>query len=285
LGTCQKILDLTNVEVIIEIRYAPATILILGADIGATGKASSTPTYNINNYYMTVQKINFDDDYYQLALNALKTSNNYSIVFKTYSSARGASSTKVSNPNIQFSTTARYLSRLFFTMLDGTYDTQTTIQNTASTSSFSQNMADLKTNVSAFNQSVFFKKNAVSLTEAQIEINGIPCYPFPQPPHLIKNNNFESFGLEGDNSVGDFPGLQSLESWTKFSFLMGTSFEFPNAWKNGIISGYPNPTANLLNIKYSTTFNSSAADSVYLLAYAEKIVRANFNGSAITIEY
>jgi len=56
LGTCQKILDLTNVEVIIEIRYAPATILILGADIGATGKTSSTPTYNINNYYMTNQK-------------------------------------------------------------------------------------------------------------------------------------------------------------------------------------------------------------------------------------
>jgi hypothetical protein len=248
-------------------------------------KTASTPTYKIDNCYMTVQNTNFEDDYYQLELNALQNSNNYSVVFKTYSSARGASSTKVSNPNIQFSTTARYLSRLFFTMLDGTYDTQTTIQNTASTSSFSQNMADLKTNVSAFNQSVFFKKNAVSLTEAQVEINGIPCYPFPQPPHLIKNNNFESFGLEGDNSVGDFPGLQSLESWTKFSFLMATSFEFPNAWKNGIISGYPNPTANLLNIKYSATFNSSAADNVYLLAYAEKIVRANFNGSAITIEY
>jgi hypothetical protein len=285
LGTCQKILDLTNVEVIVEIRYAPATILILGADIGATGKTSSTPTYNINNYYMTVQKITFDDDYYQLALNSLKNSNNYSIVFKTYSSARGASSTKVSNPNIQFSTTAKYLSRLFFTMLDGSYDTQTTIQNTASTSSFSQNMADLKTNIHAYNQSIFFKKNAVSLTEAQVEINGIPCYPFPQPLHLIKNNNFEAFNLEGDNAVGDFPGLQSLESWSKFGFLMATSFEFPNGWKNGIISGYPNPTANLLNIKYSTTFNSSAADSVYLLAYAEKIVRANFNGSSISIEY
>ena len=101
-------------------------------------------------------------------------------------------------------------------------------KKTVSTSSFSQNMADLKTNVSAFNQSVFFKKNVVSLTEAQVEINGIPCYPFSQPLHLIKNNIFEAFSLEGDNSIGEFPGLQSLESWTKFSFLMATSFEFPN---------------------------------------------------------
>ena len=77
-------------------------------------------------------------------------------------------------------------------MLDGTYDTPNIIQNTASTSSFSQNMADLKTNVNAFNQSIYFKKTAVSLTEAQVEINGLPCYPFPQPLHLIKNNNFSS---------------------------------------------------------------------------------------------
>ena len=269
---------------LIEIRYAPATILILGVDV-ATSTNTYTPTYTINNYYMTAHKIVFDDDYYSMALNSLKSTGNYSVVFKTYSSARSASTTKSSNPALQFSTTARYLSKLYFTMLDGTYDTQTTIQNTNTSNSFSQHLADLKTNVEAFNQSKYFKKTAVSLTEAQLEINGIPAYPFPQPLHLIKNNNFEAFGLEGDNAVGDFPGLQSLESWSKYGFLMATSFEFPNAWKNGIISGYPNPTANLLNIKYSTTFNSSATDSVYLLAYAEKVVRANFNGSSVSIEY
>ena len=284
LGTCQKVLDLTNVEVIIEIRYAPSTILVLGVDV-ATSTATYAPTYTIDKYYMTAHKIAFDDDYYSLALNSLKSTGNYSIVFKTYSSARSGSVAKTSNPVLQFSTTAKYLSKLYFTMIDGTYDTQTTIQNTTNTASFSQHLADLKTNVDAFNQSKYFKKTAVSLTEAQVEINGIPLYPFPQPLHLIKNNNFEAFGLEGDNTVGDFPGLQSLESWSKYGFLMATSFEFPNAWKNGIISGYPNPTANLLNIKYSTTYSSSASDNVYLLAYAEKVIRANFNGSSVSIEY
>ena len=50
LKSCNKVLDLTNVEVIIEIRYAPATILFIGVDVGTTGRASATPTYTINNY-------------------------------------------------------------------------------------------------------------------------------------------------------------------------------------------------------------------------------------------
>jgi alpha-D-ribose 1-methylphosphonate 5-phosphate C-P lyase len=169
-------------------------------------------------------------------------------------------------------------------MLDGTYDTLDIIQNTGSTISFSENMANFKTNVNAFNQSKFFKKSAVSLTECQLEINGIPQYPFPQPLHLIKNNNFEALEMEGDKTVGDFVGFQSLESWSKFGFLMATSYEFPNAWKNGIVSGYPNPTGNLLTIKYSTTF-SATAEKVYLLAFAERVVRANFNGGAVSIDY
>ena len=284
LGTCNKVLDLTNVEVVIEIRYAPSTILFLGTDVGATGRTSITPTYTINNYYMTIQKIVFDDDYYGLALKSLKDSGNYSITFKTYSSARGASVAKTTNPNLQFSTTSKYLSKLYFTMLDGTYDTLSLIQNTTNTNSFSQHMADFKTNVDAFNQSRFFKKSAVSLTEIQVEVNGIPVYPFPQPLHLIKNNNLEALGFEGNNLVGDFVGLQSLESWTKYDFLMATSFEYPKAWESGIISGYPNPNGNLLNIKYSCTFSSSATDNVYLLAFAERVVKANFNGSTVTID-
>jgi len=287
LGTAQRILDLTNVEVIVEIRYAPATILFLGQDVGATGRTTATPTYTLDKYYMTIYKYSFDDDYYGMALKSLKDTGNYSIVFKTFSSARGAQVDKTSNPTLQFSTTAKYLSKLYFTMLDGTYDTQQTILNTTITNSFSQHMADFKTNVDAFNQSRYFKKTAVSLDNIVLEINGLPAYPFGQSLALIKNNNFDGLDIEGAVGFynGDFVGLQSLESWSKYSFLMATSFEFANAWKNGIISGFPNPTANLLNIKYTVNFTSTATDKVYLLAFAEKIVRANFSGSNVSIEY
>jgi hypothetical protein len=284
LGSCNKVLDLTNVEVVIEIRYAPATILFLGVDVGATGKTSATPTYKIDKYYFTAQKISFDDDYYNIALNSLKSSGNYVITFKTYSFARGPQVDKTNNPNIQFSSTSKYLTKLYFTMLDGTFDTQTTIQNTDTTKSYSQHLADLKTNVDVFNQSKFFKKTAVSLTEAQVEINGLPIYPFPQQLHLIKNNNIEALDMENNNLAADYVGLQSLESWSKYAFLMATSFEMKDAYKNGIISGFPNPNANLLNIKYQTTFASTATDKVYLCAWAEKVVKCIFVGSSVQID-
>ncbi len=61
LGTCNRVLDLTNVEVVIEIRYAPATIMFKGLDATGTVTAA-TPSYQIDNYYMTIQKFTFDDD-------------------------------------------------------------------------------------------------------------------------------------------------------------------------------------------------------------------------------
>jgi len=288
LATCNRVLDLTNVEVVIEIRYAPATIMFQGIDATGTVTAA-TPNYSIDNYYMTVQKITFDDDYYQLAINSLKASGNYSITFKTYSMARSALTARNTNPVLQFSTTAKWLSKLYFTFIDKDFDTITYLQNqgtssTVVTKSFSELLADLKTNVTAFNQSRYFTKGAVDLKEAQIEINGIPTYPFPQPPHLIKNNNLDALDLEGNNLAAEYPGFASLEHWIKFGFLQAISFEHRDAWKSGIISGYPNPTQNLLNIKYTTTFNAVNTDNLYVLAFAERVVKANFFGSAVQIE-
>ena len=99
LRNCSKNLDLTNVEVIVEIRYDPATILFLGQDVGATGRTTATPTYTLDKYYMTIYKDSFDDDdYYGMALKSLKDTGDYSIVFKTYSSVRGAQVEKIQIP-------------------------------------------------------------------------------------------------------------------------------------------------------------------------------------------
>ena len=287
LGTCNKVLDLTNVEVVVEIRYAPANILWKGVAVAA-GESAITPSYTIDNYYMTIQKISFDDDYYGIALNSLKASGNYVITFKTYSASRGASVAKTTNPDLQFSTTAKNLSKLYFTFMDGTFNTISQIMNTSKTTSFSEHLANLRTNVDAFNQSKYFQKNGVSLTEIRLEINGTPAYPFPQPLHLIHNNNYEALDDIANKHATNFTGFPSLEAWSKYSFLMATSFEHKDAYKNGIITGYPNPTRNLLNIKYNCTFNTDpttgATGNVYLLAYAERVVQCIFNGSAVQID-
>ncbi len=85
LCTCNRVLDLTNVEVVIEIRYVPAAIVYRGID--ATTPTALTFTYQIDNYFMAIFKANLDDDYYQMALNYLTASGNYSITFKTYSNS------------------------------------------------------------------------------------------------------------------------------------------------------------------------------------------------------
>ena len=125
LGTCPRVVDLTQTEFVVEIRLASANIMFKGID--ATSGTNVTPSYTIDNYYMNINKINFEDDYYQKALNALKASGNYNIVFKTFSTARSSSITKSSNPTLQFSTTAKNLSKLYLTCLDKDYDTMTYI--------------------------------------------------------------------------------------------------------------------------------------------------------------
>ena len=283
LGSCNDILDLTNVECVVEIRYAPANILWKGVAVSA-GEAALVPSYTIDNYYMTIQKISFEDDTYQRALDSLKNSGNYVITYKTYSTSRSGAVDKTTNPNLQFSTNAKNLTKLYFTFLDGTYETISQILNTSKTTSYIEQMANLRTNVDVYNQSKYFQKNAVSLTEVQCEINGIPVYPFPQPPHLIHNNNYDALETENDIHTANYPGIQSLESWSKYTFLMGTNFTMKDAWKNGIISGYSNPGRNLLNIKYSTTFKGTATDKVYLICFAEKVAQCIFNGSSVSID-
>ncbi len=63
---------------------------------------------------------------------------------------------------------------------------------------------------------------------------------------------------------------------------MATNFTTKDAYKNNFISGYPNANFNLFNVKYSTTFKSTAADTAYRLYFAESIVECIFNGSSVS---
>ena len=82
LGSCNRVLDLTDVEFVVEIRYAPASIVFKGIDATGTPTAA-TAGYNIDNYYMTIQKINFEDDYYQMALKSLKSTGSVDCKYAT----------------------------------------------------------------------------------------------------------------------------------------------------------------------------------------------------------
>ncbi len=74
-------------------------------------------------------------------------------------------------------------------------------------------------------------------------------YPFPQPLHLIKNKNFDAFDMEGNNYVGDYPGLNALQQWTKYGFVQAVSFEHRDAGLITVFHVIPIPqiTSSILN--------------------------------------
>ena len=91
--------------------------------------------------------------------------------------------------------------------------------------------------------------------------------------------------LEGNYQVGDYVGLQSLEQWTKYGFVQAVSFEHKDAWKERLITGYPNPNGNLLTIKWSPIFDGGNSNNTILLGFAERVVMAKFSGNSVSIEY
>ena len=284
LGSVQPtIIDLRNVEVIVEIRYAVPQIMFKGADITAT--TTPTAAFTIDKYYMTIERILFDDDYYGLALSDLKNSGHYTLVFRTFNVARGASVAKTSNPTLQFSTTAKYMSKLYGTFVDGSNNTTSTIQNTSNGKTFATHISDPSTYPNAFNQSIYFKKNAVSLTDSQFEINGVPVYPYPQTLIQIKNNNLTAFGIDYDLDSADYPGLFDINTWSKYGFLQVVPFEHDKSFDSEeLVSGYPNTQNTNLNIKWTTNFASTATGNIYMYCYVEKFVFVHFNGNSVIIE-
>ena len=286
LGTCKPaVLDLRNVEVILEIRYAVPQIMWKG--VVPTGTLTTvTPAFTIDKYYMTIEKISFDDDYYNIALDSLKSTGNYTVVYKTYNLARGPAVTKQSNPTLQFSVTSKYLSKLYLTFVDSSNLTISTLQNTSNTVAWAKQITDPSTYTDAFNQSIYFKKNGVNLTDSQIEINGIPVYPYAQTLAQIKNNNLIALGLDNNVSCAEYNGFFDLTSWSKYGFLQVVNFEHPNSFNDeNIITGYPNPNNIQLNLKWSTNWLSTASGSIYMFAYSEKVSQVHFNGSQVTIEF
>ena len=286
LGTCKPtVLDLRNVEVILEIRYAVPQIMWKGATPTGT-LTTTTPTFTISNYYMTIEKITFDDDYYNIALDSLKSTGNYTVVYKTYNLARGASVAKNSNPTLQFSVTAKYLTKLYLTFLDSNYTTVNNIQNTSNTVAWAKHLTDPSTYPDAFNQSIYFKKTGVSLTDSQIEINGVPVYPYAQTLPQIKNNNLIALGLDNNIGGAEYNGFFDLTSWSKYAFLQIVNFEHPNSFNDeNIITGYPNPNNIQLNLKWNTNWASTASNTIYMYAYSEKIAQAHFDGNQVRIEF
>ena len=266
-----SIIDVSKIgEVVLEFTMSPASIIWKGAQPSGGAVASpSVQNYTVKNYYMTINRISFGDDLYSSYVDNLISTGRYKLTYLTYLNARGSSVVKTTNPTLQLSVNANTLTKIIATAIPSTYTTENTLQNTNTTTTFSEQLTKPNTYPDLFNNSIYFKKDFCGLDTSQIIINGVPQTPFPLKIEQIYSENLNILGSDSDLKATGHPGAYSLASWQKYYAFHMTSFSHRVAGKEDIISGY-NSKNSSIQIKWETFWNSGSTDSVYLTLWVEK---------------
>jgi len=272
LGTLNtSVIDVSKIgEVVLEFNMSPATILWKGAQPagGAPDSNLTTQNYTIKNYYMTVNRISFGDDLYSSYVDNLISTGRYKLTFLSYLTARGSSVVKTTNPTLQFSINANTLTKIIATAIPSTYATESLLQNTNTTMTFSEQLTKPNTYPDLFNNSIYFKKDFCGLDTSQIIVNGVPQTPFALKLEQIYSENLNILGSDSDLKATGHPGAYSLAAWVKYYAYHMTSFSHRVAGKEDIISGY-NSKNSSIQVKWETNWLSGSTDSVYLTIWAE----------------
>ena len=250
---------------------SPATIIWKGAQPagGAPDTTLVSQNYTIKNYYLTVNRISFGDDLYSSYIDNLISTGRYKLTYLTYLTARGSSVVKTTNPTLQLSVNANTLTKIIATAIPSNYTTESLLQNTNTTTTFSQQLTTPNTTPDLFNNSIYFKKDFCGLDTSQIIINGVPQTPFPLKIEQIYSENLNILGSDSDLKATGHPGAYSLASWQKYYAYHMTSFSHRVAGKEDIISGY-NSKNSSIQVKWETYWLSGSTDSVYLTLWCEK---------------
>jgi len=218
---------------------------------------------------MTVNRISFGDDLYSSYVDNLISTGRYKLTYLTYLNARGSSTLKTAQPNLQFSINANTLTKIIATAIPSDYTTENFIQNSDKGKSFSEQLTLPNTYTDLFNNSIYFKKDFVGLKTSQIIINGVPQTPFPLAIEQIYSENLNILGSDSDLKATGHPGAYSLAAWQKFYAYHLTSFSHRVAGKEDIISGY-NSKNSSIQLKWETLWDTNAVGNVYLTIWAEK---------------
>ena len=218
---------------------------------------------------MTVNRISFGDDLYSSYIDNLISTGRHKLTYLTYLTARGSSVVKTTNPTLQLSVNANTLTKIIATAVPSTYTTESLLQNTNTTTTFSQQLTTPNSTPDLFNNSIYFKKDFCGLDTSQVIINGVPQTPFPLKLEQIYSENMNILGSDSDLKATGHPGAYSLAAWTKYYAYHMTSFSHRVAGKEDIISGY-NSKNSSIQVKWETFWNSGSTDSVYLTLWCEK---------------
>ena len=136
-----------------------------------------------------------------------------------------------------------------------------------------------------FNQSYFFKSDAVGITSSSIEINNTPLMPQPLEDYEIFNESLIALKNSNlDMTLSVHSGMRSLADFLKYYFVHIVSLENidnGNFTKSGLDS-----KSSGLNVVWKLAYNSAAISlkqSPYIFAKCTRILQINEGHSVIVI--
>jgi len=285
--------DLNKVE--IEITFDSENTMFQSTSITrVTGH-----NYELNDIHFLVSKINFNNPlYYQLKASKLLSSG-LTIGYQTYIASKGSAVAKSTSVNVYTSVNSTSLDQLIFTMtpventtsnllLYGNWDASSTATNAYEFNRIYNSgvtTADAGTDATIggfYNQSRYFRSDAVGLTSASWEINNTPLMPIPLQDYEIFQENLIALGYNNiDMGSGIHAGCVGLGNFLKYYFVFITSLEMIQTdafYKSGM-----NGLSSALNICAKLSFSSTDSSFVpYIFAKTTRILQIN-EGHSIAV--
>lgn len=312
---CPDTNDLGNIE--LEITLANEQVLFAGANATAnTDTAKNNPTYNLADTYFTISKIVFNDPlYYNMKASKLLSSG-LQIGYQTYIASKGSVVAKNSSVNVNCTVNSTSLDQLICCFNPGVPDIKPLLLNGSNNAGNSlsfqqvasgysgltnaavvgdksilekvggQTDADIFDNTAGdlYNQSYFFKSDAIGLQSSSIEINNTPLAPQPLESAQVFNESLISLGNANiDMSSGVHPGLRSLPDFLKYYFAHIVSLEniqHQDFYKSGL-DGKSSALNIVWKLAYSTV--STMSQTPYIFAKTTRILQVNEGGSIVVI--
>ena len=220
-------------DVVLEIRLANSAILW---QAGAT--VCTVPNYSISNVRFTISKIVFNSpDYYNLKAAKL-LGDGLLIGYQTYIANKGTTIAKSSSLSYTVNINTSSLDQVIATVLDADANNIKPLQLggagvDATAATFNEKYATpvddavtVATSGDLFNNSIFFKRNAIGLSASSFEINNVMMNPAPLKPEEVYNETLIALGnLNIDMSSGVAAGCVSLNHYLKYYFAHILSLE------------------------------------------------------------
>lgn len=306
------VIDLSDIgDVYINIQYAPASILF-DANLTTAGTTALTDAkYNIDNMFMTIDRISFQDPlYYNLKTEKLLSPEGLSVAYYDYFYSAFASVQKSSVVSLSWNINSASLDQILVSFRHNSYTATRPLllygANSLSTGTnamsflrvlsqidaYENTSADANaftgtTNLGdAFNQSLYFMRSGGSFKNSTFSINSVNIDPYALTPIEVFNKVLQYTGFQNLDlgSSGLHAGCLSLYHFLKYYFVDICDLTNISGDNQFWISGLDGRGSGI-NINYTANFDTNNTQSVFPVAFCRSTRHLRINaGRQLTLD-